>query len=213
MENQNALAQQLRELGEARKYQEQGNLFLEATRSTLEVVEAVPQKNPIWEKEPPTKGRGINYSVTLKNPRGSYTFDYWGSIHDANMISRAQKAQKAGIYSAEYSAIKDWCEKQAAATVPKAISGNKRAPYDHLPQLWLKNAVDTVKILIKPNAYDILTCLHPMSEDSFEDWCASLGYDSDSRTAERIYNACLEQDRMIRRLFTHDEIEALQEIA
>lgn len=44
-----------------------------------------------------------------------------------------------------------------------------------------------------PTAADVLDCLLSdanSAEESFEDWCADLGYDSDSRTAERTYKTC-----------------------
>jgi hypothetical protein len=44
-----------------------------------------------------------------------------------------------------------------------------------------------------PTAEDVLDCLAADfitdSGDSFESWCAELGYDTDSRTAERTYRA------------------------
>jgi len=43
------------------------------------------------------------------------------------------------------------------------------------------------------NAPDVLHCLISDTQsavNSFEDWCADFGYDTDSRKAEAIYNAC-----------------------
>jgi len=206
-ESINALAVTLRELGEQRKYNEQGAFFLETTRTTLEVLEA-PRE---WAKDEET---GIKYSVTLKNPRGSYTFEYWGSIADKKKLQLAKDAQACGIYSAKYHELMDWCKSQAEAVVPNKIR-NKHArgiDTEFTGRTWLNNAYDTVKILIAPKAYDILACLHPMSADSFEDFCAEFGYDEDSQTAERIYQACLAQDNAMRKMFTHAELEALNEI-
>lgn len=59
-------------------YKKQGEDFLKDTETTLEVVEAVPQRMPLWCKE--GEKHGIQYSVTLKNARYSYTFDFWDSI-------------------------------------------------------------------------------------------------------------------------------------
>jgi len=46
-----------------------------------------------------------------------------------------------------------------------------------------------------PRAEDVLDCLASDAAGvenarSFEDWCSEYGYDTDSRTAERIYKAC-----------------------
>jgi hypothetical protein len=40
--------------------------------------------------------------------------------------------------------------------------------------------------------------------DSFEDWASSLGYDIDSRKAEKIYKACIENQQNIRRFLGTD---------
>lgn len=166
METKKTLAEYIRELGDAGKYGEQGRVFLEKTCTTIDVIEAVPQGEPLWISE--TGGhyteRGakpIHYSITLKNARHSYTFDFWGSINDAEMVELAEKTREA----------------------------------------------------VKPSAYSILACLKDSAGDSFEDFCANYGYDTDSRTAERTRHAVLEQERNVRKLFTHDEIEALAEIA
>jgi hypothetical protein len=45
----------------------------------------------------------------------------------------------------------------------------------------------------EPTAADVLACLCSdvsMGEQSFEDFCSELGYDTDSRKAERTWKAC-----------------------
>lgn len=51
------------------------------------------------------------------------------------------------------------------------------------------------------------------NDASFGEWCAELGYDSDSRKAEGVYNACCEVGRMLRRAFTPEELAQLAEAA
>lgn len=140
----------IEELGNASKYKEQGEAFLTETNTTLEVVEAVPQKSPLWAKD---QNHGIHYSVKLSNKNGSYTFDYWDSIANKEKVIKR-----------------------------------------------------------KPNAYDILTSVNPDDSQDFAEFCANYGYDENSRTAEKTYNAVMEQSNNIRRLFSIDEIDALQYI-
>ncbi len=135
--------------------EKQGMDFLAKTGTTLDVVKAVPQKSPLWGKD---GKHGIHYSVTLKNGRGSYTFDFWDSI------SAKEKEERT-------------------------------------------------RIVVKPSAYSILACLDVMYEDTFEDFCSSFGYDTDSIMAEKTYRAILEQDRMLRKIFTNEQMEMLSEIA
>ncbi len=197
MTDSNVFAQQLRELGDAHKYEEQGKHFCDITRTTFEAVERVPQNKPLWAKDADYK-YGINYAVTIKNPRGSFTFDYWGSIQDADMVAMALKAEARGQHCPEFYHVQDWLKKEYKPYKGSALRGKLAAH---------------VRDVARPKAYEILTCLLPMSADTFEEFCSDYGYSSDSIAAERIYKACIEQDRNMRRLFTHAELEALQEIA
>ena len=70
-----------------------------------------------------------------------------------------------------------------------------------------------------PSLFDILysLCLDSQSSDnaaSFEDWCLELGYSPDSISADRIYRACLDNARNLRRILgreLYDTLCAMQE--
>lgn len=64
----------------------------------------------------------------------------------------------------------------------------------------------------KPTAYGVLCCLTKYDPDTFEEFCSSYGYDEDSRKAERIYKAVVEEWKNVKMLWTDEEIEKLQEI-
>jgi hypothetical protein len=64
----------------------------------------------------------------------------------------------------------------------------------------------------EPNLYDILSCLEKYGYEDFEDFCSNLGYDSDSRTAEKTFKAVQREYTAICRLFTSEQIEELREI-
>lgn len=63
-----------------------------------------------------------------------------------------------------------------------------------------------------PSAYDVLACVEKHAPGTFEDFCGELGYDADSRTAEKIYNAVKEQFKQICMLYNDKELTALAEI-
>lgn len=63
-----------------------------------------------------------------------------------------------------------------------------------------------------PNEYDILSCLEKYEYNSFEDFCNELGYDTDSKKAEKLYNAVKEQYLNIISLYNDKEMELLREI-
>ena len=65
----------------------------------------------------------------------------------------------------------------------------------------------------EPTAEEVLECLASDAcgvdnSQTFEDWCSEYGYDTDSRRAERIYNACLKSTEKLRR-FLGDKFESL----
>jgi hypothetical protein len=64
-----------------------------------------------------------------------------------------------------------------------------------------------------PTAYDVLACLTKYEVGSFEYFCSDYGYDSDSRSAYKIYKAVLKEWKNVELLFTPEQLEELREIA
>jgi hypothetical protein len=63
-----------------------------------------------------------------------------------------------------------------------------------------------------PNEYDVLACLTKHDPGTFEDFCFDFGYDTDSKKAEKTYNAVKDEYSSVCYLFSTDEIEEMQEI-
>lgn len=64
----------------------------------------------------------------------------------------------------------------------------------------------------EPTVGAVLDCLASDSSnigDSFEDWCADYGYDTDSRKALRTFNMCRRQAERLRKFLGTDAYEAL----
>ncbi len=59
-----------------------------------------------------------------------------------------------------------------------------------------------------PELADVLYCLimdsYVLDYSNFEDWAESLGYDTDSRSAEKTYRACIENALKLRQLIDID---------
>ncbi len=54
-----------------------------------------------------------------------------------------------------------------------------------------------------PTAADVVSCMLSDASAlglSFEEWCSDTGYDSDSRSAERTYHACIASCKQIKAL-------------
>lgn len=70
----------------------------------------------------------------------------------------------------------------------------------------------------KPSAYDVLSCLQKYPVDTFEDFCADLGYEQyddftggENKRSRRIYNAVKREYESVSRVFG-DVLEQLAEI-
>jgi len=66
----------------------------------------------------------------------------------------------------------------------------------------------------EPNLADVLSCLASdagtwQNARSFEDFCSELGYDTDSRNAERIYKAIEKQSSKLSNLLGEDAYQEL----
>ncbi len=87
--------------------------------------------------------------------------------------------------------------------------------------LWGRRYLAKVESLRKPQAPSAASVLHSLildssaSEQSFESWCGDFGYDTDSRKAFSIYEACQKNaeklDRVIPRALREQLAELLQE--
>lgn len=64
-----------------------------------------------------------------------------------------------------------------------------------------------------PTAADVLYCLasdaRGVEHATFEDFCSEYGYDTDSRKAERLYEACKRTSKQMRDLFGDETFEEI----
>jgi|SRR5215831_4346119 len=61
-------------------------------------------------------------------------------------------------------------------------------------------------------AYDLLACITKNDPGTFENFCGDFGYDTDSRRAEKVYEATREEWRKVERFFKPEELEKIQEV-
>lgn len=68
----------------------------------------------------------------------------------------------------------------------------------------------------QPQMADVFNCLLNDSDNiegnDFEGWASDYGFDTDSRKAERVFNACQKTLLELKRLFTASELEELREL-
>jgi len=73
-----------------------------------------------------------------------------------------------------------------------------------------KKAVERLEVENKyPDIFGALNCFVSDSdclEYDFEEWCDNLGFDSDSRKAEKTYKACISQTKGFKKLFDVESV-------
>ena len=174
-------------------YIKQAKDFLAKTKTTLKIELSKEQKKPLWAKD---GKHGLHYICTLENDDAKYTFDFWDSIRDREILEAIDKIKGFGYDSERIQA--------------KRFLDNAGINWEGFKFNQAKK--EEAKKEYMPNEYDVLACLSPLYEDNFEDFCSSFGYDSDSITALKTFEACKEQDRNIRKLWDRLEIEKLEAI-
>ena len=178
-------------------YEQQAFNFLDKTKTDFFVSLANPQKSPIWAKD---GKHGLHYWVVLKNDRYQYGFDFWGSIADKEKIEIAKEIDKTR--SADL--LK---EKLASFLKDKGLDANRQRYILNCESFERK-----IKELITPSAYDVLACLDPFFDYANVDvFAEDFGYNKPS-LAIATFNACQEQAKELKKLFSSVELEELAEI-
>ena len=176
------------------KYEQQAEAFLKATNTEFNCEFLKHGKHFVDDKET----RDI-YRITLTRGRRSYAFNFGQSIACSGFYYTMGK-QKLFI-------DRKYLLKENKANLIHHI--RREANF----QFMNNGKSDTIHYPVAPTAYDVLACLTKNDPDTFENFCSEFGYDEDSRKAEKIYNAVVEEWRNVCALFTDEEIEQLQEIS
>lgn len=132
------------------------------------------------------------WEVTLNRNERLYTFNFGDSL------ANTEKALNYGKV------------KSTRINYPEKVMRDKMLLNDYKKLMLAYIDRDKIK---KPTAYDILACLDVSYFDDFDDFCSMYGYDTDSRNAEKIFNAIKEQNLNLQVLFSDSELEQLNEIA
>lgn len=164
-------------------YAKQAEQFLTDTKTEFFIVHLYTGPHFDDDKE----SRDV-YQFTLKNARGIYSAKFGDSI--ANTEARA-------------------LFKKYGARAP--ITGGWSSPSDLQEAKKYKQMLKDKRYL-PPSAYDVLACLTHYDPGTFADFCGDFGYDTDSTKAERVYFAVQQEWEGLRRLFTTEQLEQLQEI-
>ena len=175
------------------EYEQHAEAFLKATNTEFKCEFLKHGKHFVDDKET----RDI-YRITLTRGRRSYTFNF-GQLIACSGFYYTMGKQKVNI-DRKY-----------------LLKENKANLIHHFrmelnSQFMNNGKSDTIHYPVAPTVYDVLACLTKSDPGTFENFCSEYGYDEDSRKAEKIYNAVLDEWKNVCALFTDGEIEQLQEI-
>ena len=168
-------------------YQKQGTDFLKKTGTTMEVK--VNRQGKFFDTD--KEERDI-YDITLTKGERSYTFQFGQSIaHSGRFI----------VYGSQARGMSQGTQLE---------NGRWRAPRDEYSgqRKWDKNPD-----FAEPTAYDVLACLTKYDPETFENFCSEFGYDTDSKSAEKTYQAVKAEFANLCRLFSNAELDLMSEIA
>lgn len=168
------------------EYQEQALEFLRKANATMK-IEVVGPGYSDWDDD----NVRIRYRITLTTPKGSYTFPFWGSVLQAELWDTL-------------SAL----EKLARKTFRRHYEGLTNSEKAKITKTLLKRRKE-----LKTKEYDVLACLTKYDPGTHEDFCADFGYDTDSIRGLKTYLAVQKEYHELSRIFTPEQLEAMQEIS
>lgn len=134
------------------------------------------------------------YEITLKRGTRDYTFNFGQSLMDSQYYQDSIKERTYTLNG----------QNRTGNYIIHDISKFIKAfPDGGSQKLKLVKGKE-------PELYDILTCLTKYDVGTFENFCSEFGYDEDSRSAEKTYNAVVKEYESMCRLFSDEELEVLQ---
>lgn len=108
------------------------------------------------------------YRITLTRSDRSMSFDFGQALNDSRVEDHSD-----GPYWKRRQRDIDTCKYD-----PSGNGFNVKAPN---------------RKRIPPTLYNVITCIEKYDPYTFEDWCSSVGYDTDSRKALDTFLACQKQ--------------------
>ena len=125
-----------------------------------------------------------------------WEFEFGNSIKDSEFVA---------VYGKTKYPIPENLRGKSNSEITLYVKCNLQSDFGHTKR-------DVIILPVAPSEYSILSCLTKYDPGIFENFCSEFGYDTDSKNAERTYNAVVKEWQSVCRMWTDEEIEQLQEI-
>ena len=172
-------------------YEKQATDFLEKTGCKMTIIFKENRKYFPGDKET----RDV-YDVKIERGKRVWKFEFGNSINDSEFMA---------IYGKSRYKIPSEMRTKTLHEIKRYVMFNLQSDFGRV-------AADKIIMPKAPTLYDILACLTKYEPSSFEDFCHEFGYDTDSKRADRVYNAVKEEWQNVCMIWADDEIEELREI-
>lgn len=169
------------------EYQEQALEFLRKANATMK-IEVMSLDYPDWDEGDNMR---LRHSVTLTTPKGSYTFLFWGSAYQAEL----------------------WDTPSALEKLARKTFGRHYEGLANSEKAKIKKIMRERREELKTKEYDVLACLTKYDPGTHEEFCAEYGYSTDSVRGIKTYLAVQKEYHELSRIFTLEQLEAIQEIS
>lgn len=139
--------------------------------------------------------------ATFTSKRGhSENFDYFTGSGCG--VKWPKSAGSGALYDFETQRVLDMAEHQRHMIKDKALLC-RIAHRFNLKAKWTPDPVEILWAIARDG--DAL-------QSTFKDWCSDLGYETDSRKAEKIYRACQDNALRLRKILSADKIQEIAQL-
>jgi hypothetical protein len=172
-------------------YEKQAMDFLEKTGCKMTITYKENRRYFLDDKET----RDV-YDIKIERGKRVWKFEFGNSIKDSEFVA---------VYGKSRYKIPSEMRTKSNQEIALYVKLNLQSDFGTV------NA-DHIIRPVAPSEYSILACLTKYDPGSFVDFCSEFGYDSDSKTADRVYAGVKEEWLNVCRIWNDSEIEELREI-
>jgi hypothetical protein len=184
---------------ELNEYEQQAQSFLDSTNTEFKAEFLKYDKHFDADKEK----RDI-YKITLKRGSREFSLNFGQSLNNSGLQFKNKNTGRVYrvIETDKYFEI---LNKHKTSKSYQRMAINQLLPFPVA-------SCDELIYPEAPTAYDVLACLTKYDPGTFEDFCSEFGYEEDSRSAEKTYNAVKDEYLNVCTLYNDEELELMAEI-